>query len=113
MPNTSLRALPEEFSRIINLNFSELKEGVIATGATEVRTVALLLHNGNLMAFSPICPHAGVALCDGWMDARGQVVCPAHGYRFNPANGYNSSGEGYKLRTFQVRLKENIIFVAV
>jgi 3-phenylpropionate/trans-cinnamate dioxygenase ferredoxin subunit len=34
-----------------------------------------------------------------------------HKYRFNPANGYNTSGEGYKLKTYPVKEEEGRIFV--
>jgi len=75
------------------------------------KTVCLLRKDGKLYAFSAICPHAGSRLCEGWTDAQGRVVCALHKYRFNPANGYNTSGEGYKLKTYPVKEEEGRIFV--
>ena len=59
-----------------------------------------------LSAFAPGCPHAGAPLCEGWLDAKGNVVCPLHKYRFSPQNGRNVSGEGYHLRVFPMRVED-------
>lgn len=48
---------------------------------------SLLIHlpNGNFVAYERACTHVGVAVYyDG---GRQQLVCPAHGARFDPANG--------------------------
>jgi nitrite reductase/ring-hydroxylating ferredoxin subunit len=75
------------------------------------KRVGLLRRDDAVYAFAVSCPHAGAPLCDGRLDVKGHLICPLHKYRFNPANGYNSSGEGYKLKTFPVRLEEGRIFV--
>jgi len=75
------------------------------------KRIGFLLRADAVYAFSANCPHAGAPLCDGRLDTKGHLICPLHKYRFNPANGYNSSGEGYKLKTFPVRLEEGRIFV--
>jgi 3-phenylpropionate/trans-cinnamate dioxygenase ferredoxin subunit len=73
-----------------------------------------LLKNGDaIYAFAATCPHSGAPLCDGWLDARGHIVCPLHKYKFNPANGYNSTGEGYKLRTFPIEIRDSEYFVGL
>jgi nitrite reductase/ring-hydroxylating ferredoxin subunit len=68
---------------------------------------------GKLIAFSAICPHGGAKFCEGWTDYAGNVVCPLHQYKFNPSNGYNASGEGYKLKTFPVEIRDNIIYIGI
>lgn len=88
-----------------------LEEGVIVEILLPEKTLCLLKREGNIFAFAALCPHASGRLCEGKLDARGNVVCPVHHYRFNPANGYNSSGEGYHLKTFPVKMEEGIIFV--
>lgn len=91
--------IPEE---ILN----QLQPGVMLETELGGKRVVLLQREDKLHAFAATCPHAGVPLCNGWIDARGHVVCPLHHFRFNPANGYNSSGEGYKLTTYPVRMEE-------
>lgn len=75
------------------------------------KRIGIVRRADGVFAFAALCPHAGAPLCGGRLDARGHLSCPLHRYRFNPANGYNSSGEGYKLKTFPVRVEEGRIFV--
>lgn len=77
------------------------------------RKICLLRRGETLFAFSDRCPHAGAPLCEGYTDARGHLVCPLHGFRFELSRGYNSSGEGYKLKTFPVEIRAEGIFVAL
>lgn len=88
-----------------------LPEGLIQEMDLEGKRLCLLRRDGKVFAFSTICPHAGGRLCEGLVDARGHIICPVHHYRFNPSNGYNSSGEGYKLKTFPLREENGQIFV--
>ena len=59
------------------------------------------------------CPHAGGRLEDGYIDAIGNVVCPVHRYKFNLANGRNSSGEGYYLKTYPIEIREDGVYVGI
>jgi 3-phenylpropionate/trans-cinnamate dioxygenase ferredoxin subunit len=75
--------------------------------------VALLKKGTTIYAFAGTCPHSGAKLCEGWLDVQGRVVCPLHKYRFDPANGHNTSGEGYKLRTYKVMIQDNHIYISL
>ena len=66
-----------------------------------------------LFAFAYKCPHAGGMLAEGFIDALGNIVCPLHRYKYNMANGRNTSGEGYYLKHWPVQIKEDGIFVGV
>ena len=99
--------------RVETMGFSGLQDGAIQEAGVGGRRVCLLLRSREVVAFSPTCPHAGARLCEGWVDGRGDVVCPAHGYRFSPKNGLNRSGEGYRLKTFAVKVEGEAIFVAL
>ncbi len=90
-----------------------LPEGRLTEYVAGTKVIGLLQQKGVLYAFSATCPHAGAPLCAGFTDARGKIVCPLHGYRFDPRTGYNSSGEGYKLRTFPIALRPEGIFVGI
>jgi len=77
------------------------------------KAVCLLRKSDTLYAFAATCPHAGAKLCEGWTDAQGRIVCPLHKYRFDPANGRNTSGEGYKLKTYPVEIREGVIHIGL
>lgn len=96
-----------------NVIFSTLEEGKITSHLVNDKAVALLRKGGSVYAFAATCPHAGAQLCEGWMDAKGHIVCPLHKYRFDPANGRNTSGEGYKLKTYPAELRNDEIFVGL
>ncbi len=77
------------------------------------KRIGLLKKDGQIHAFSATCPHAGASLCEGWLDAQGRIVCPLHKYRYDPVNGRNTSGEGYKLKTYPVEVKDDIIYIGL
>src|SRR5690606_30250126 len=91
-------------------NISDIVSGLVDNAPKEVqvgeKNIGLLKKGETVFAFAATCPHSGAPLCDGWLDARGHIVCPLHKYKFDPKNGYNSTGEGYKLRTFPVEVRE-------
>ena len=90
-----------------------LPEDVITACTAGDKTICLLRRGDAVFAFAATCPHAGAPLCEGFVDARGRIACPLHGYRFDPANGRNTSGEGYKLKTYPVTITDGEIFVEV
>ena len=89
----------------------EIPDNRITERSIGEKQVCLLRRDGRLFAFAAKCPHASGRFCEGWVDGMGRIVCPEHKYRFNPANGLNTSGEGYKLRTWQTKEEEGRIFV--
>jgi 3-phenylpropionate/trans-cinnamate dioxygenase ferredoxin subunit len=93
------------------IDIAELKDGEMREATAGDKQVCLLKRNDAVYAFPALCPHQSARLCEGWLDARGHIVCPLHKYHFNPANGYNSSGEGYKLKTYPVEIRGDEIFI--
>lgn len=75
------------------------------------KTIALSKKGNKINAFAATCPHAGARFCEGWLDPLGKVVCPLHKYKFDPGNGYNVTGEGYKLKTYAVEIKDGVVWV--
>lgn len=90
-----------------------LEEGKITEAIVGNKKISLLKYKGKIEAFAHLCPHAGAPLCDGWLDPSGRVVCPLHKYRFDPATGRNTSGEGYKLFKYPVELRGNEIWLGL
>ncbi len=77
------------------------------------KRIGLLKKGEGLHAFAALCPHAGAPMCEGWVDGLGRIVCPLHKYRFDPKNGRNTSGEGYKLFTYPIELREDGAYVGL
>jgi len=89
----------------------ELEDSKITEVHIGHHTICLLRQASVLTGFAALCPHAGARLCNGRIDNAGRIVCPLHQYRFNPINGHNTSGEGYKLKTYKVKEEDGKIFV--
>jgi 3-phenylpropionate/trans-cinnamate dioxygenase ferredoxin subunit len=75
------------------------------------KQITLARHAGSLYAFAHKCPHASGIMANGFINAAGQVACPLHRYRFDMKNGRNTSGEGYFLKTYSVKVDETGISV--
>ncbi|MEI2747328.1 MAG: Rieske 2Fe-2S domain-containing protein [Ferruginibacter sp.] len=88
-----------------------------ASGLLEVeaggKKLCLAVKNDRLYACAAKCPHAGGRMADGFTDALGNIVCPLHRYRFSLEKGYNSSGEGFHLKTYPVERREDGIYVGI
>lgn len=93
--------------------YNTFPENKLTETVVDNRTIALLRRGEEILAFAATCPHAGGRICDGWVDMEGRIVCPLHKYRFDPANGRNTSGEGYKLKTYPVEIRDENIYVGL
>lgn len=99
--------------KIEDITTDSLQENAMKEFLVRDKRIGLLKREGQVYAFAALCPHAGGNLCEGWLDARGRIICPVHSYRFDPATGRNTTGEGYKLFTYPVEIKDNEIFVGL
>lgn len=99
--------------KVPDIMASTFKSNELTEVKVEGKSIGLLKKDDKIFAFAALCPHAGAALCMGWLDAMGRIVCPLHQYRFDPANGRNTSGEGYKLKTYPVEVREDFIYIAL
>lgn len=99
--------------KVDGLTFSELEDNIPTEARVADKSLGLLKRDGKVFAFPSSCPHAGANLCEGWIDARGHITCPLHGYRFDPANGRNVTGEGYKLKTYPAEVREDFIYIGI
>lgn len=88
-------------------------ENQIAVVEAAGKKFCLGRHGDRLFAFAQKCPHAGGLLSEGFIDARGYVVCPLHRYRFDGQTGRNVSGEGFYLRHWPVELREDGVYVGM
>lgn len=77
------------------------------------KKICLVNKEHQLYACTNKCPHAGGRISDGYVDAKGDIVCPLHRYRFSLENGRNTSGEGYFLKTYKIEERENGIYIGI
>jgi nitrite reductase/ring-hydroxylating ferredoxin subunit len=98
----------------VALSLAEL-EFTNAMAAVVVDGSVLLVCKGSqgYYACARKCPHAGVLLDGGYIDAHDNIVCPSHRYKFSLKNGRNVTGEGYFLKTFPVKVDELGVFVGI
>lgn len=100
-----------DWHKIDGTTVAALAENKLLELSIANKRVGLLKRNNTIYAFTAACPHAGAPLCDGWIDAMGRIVCPDHKYRFDPANGRNTTGEGYKLFTYPLETRDGELYV--
>lgn len=92
------------------IDFAENQIGVVQVNG---KTICLGKYQNQVFAFAYKCPHAGGILAAGYIDALGNVVCPLHRYKYNMQTGRNVSGEGYYLKHWPVKVKEEGVFVGM
>jgi nitrite reductase/ring-hydroxylating ferredoxin subunit len=73
--------------------------------------LVLLRDGDDVLAVGEFCPHLSAPMVDGWLD-RGQLVCPWHGSRFDPATGQVVRGPATApLPCYQTRIRAGSIEV--
>jgi nitrite reductase/ring-hydroxylating ferredoxin subunit len=78
------------------------------------KKICITIFNNTPFACQANCPHAGVAFANnGYVDARGNIVCPKHFYKFNLQNGQNTSGQGYPMRTYPIQQRPTGVYVGI
>ena len=75
--------------------------------------ICLVTFKDQLHACAAKCPHASGNMASGYIDALGNIVCPLHRYKFSLEKGRNTSGEGYFLRTYPLKITEEGVFVGM
>lgn len=78
----------------------------------EERQVAVFNVDGELLAVTNICPHQHSPVIFEGMVEDCTVTCPLHGWAYDLRNG-RALGGGAKLKTFEVRVLEENIYVEV
>jgi nitrite reductase/ring-hydroxylating ferredoxin subunit len=63
--------------------------------------------------FASVCPHAGAAMSDGYIDGSCRVVCAVHQLKFDLRNGRDANGDGYRLKTYPVEVRADGVYVGV
>src|SRR5258706_7763407 len=96
-----------------HLNELDFADNNIAIAEADGKKICIARYNDNIFAFAYKCPHAGVMLSDGFIDALGNVVCPVHRYKYSLQNGRNISGEGYYMKHWPVEKRGDEVYVGM
>ena len=89
----------------------EVEEGIGVPVVVAGRAIALFLVDGTYFAIDDSCPHKALPLYDGIVVDR-TVVCLAHGWRFDLADGRNFDNPRLCIGTYDVRVVGEAIQVA-
>ncbi len=74
--------------------------------------IALFNCEGSIHAIRGICPHMGGELWEGLLN--GDIVsCPWHGWRFNVKTGKSPDAEVVAVRSYEVKVDGEDIYVGV
>ncbi len=74
--------------------------------------VLVVKTDDGLFAINDRCTHQASQLSGGRV-RRGFVMCPLHGARFDVTNGKCAGGAYADLRTFEIKVEDGMIMVAV
>ena len=93
----------------------DIAEGGVQSFIVGGEEIAVVRCEGQLYAITNICSHAHAYLSEGEVDTDECVIeCPLHGARFDLASGrVRALPATEAIRTFEVRLVDNQIEVAV
>jgi nitrite reductase/ring-hydroxylating ferredoxin subunit/multimeric flavodoxin WrbA len=82
----------------------------LATG--DGKPVAIFQIDGQYYGISNQCAHMGGPLVDGHFDRDGHVVCPWHGYRYDPKTGKAPKGLPECVETYAIKLEGDNVNVS-
>jgi 3-phenylpropionate/trans-cinnamate dioxygenase ferredoxin subunit len=88
-------------------------ENNIAIASPNGKNICVARFNDNYFGFAYLCPHAAAIMADGYIDTKGNAVCPLHQYKFSVQNGRNVSGEGYFMKTFPIDIRADGVWVGM
>jgi nitrite reductase/ring-hydroxylating ferredoxin subunit len=92
---------------------SNLKEGKsLSCDILDGLSIAIILKDGKVYAINNSCPHKMAPLSEGHLENHA-IVCPWHCWKFDITNGNCVSGQEAKLKTYEVIIKEDDIFIAL
>ncbi|HXU02653.1 MAG TPA: Rieske 2Fe-2S domain-containing protein [Polyangia bacterium] len=75
--------------------------------------VLLLNVGGDVRAYEDSCPHRGVALSCGTLEASGTLTCAMHLWQYDARTGKGLNPRGVQLRRLPAKLEDDGIWVEV
>jgi 3-phenylpropionate/trans-cinnamate dioxygenase ferredoxin subunit len=66
-----------------------------------------------IYAFNEKCPHNGAKLSLGFCSPKNEIICPLHRYSFDLDSGRATSGAGFALKKYPLKIQEDGVFVGI
>jgi len=102
--------LATEFHKVASVRDLEPGKGVVVV--VKGTRIALFNCEGAYYAIRNTCPHMGGDLGEGYLS--GDVVtCPWHGWRFNVKTGRNPEADVVAVRTYEVKVEGEEVYVGI
>lgn len=90
---------------------SHLKENKgLSCDLDEELSIALFLKENKIFAINNHCPHKMALLSEGSLEGN-SIVCPWHCWKFDITNGKCLSGQDAKVKTYEVVIKGDDVFI--
>ena len=100
----------EQAREWVSLGTPELEVGRLTTLVAGGRALCLARTAAGYGVLDNRCPHQGGPLGDGQLE-NGFVVCPWHGYEYDPATGAPPSGYGDAATAYAVEQRDDGLYV--
>ena len=104
------RPSPAEGDWIFVCFVDEIEENRAKMANVGEERVAIFKYDGKLSAVDNVCQHQGGPLGEGKV-VDGCITCPWHGYQYLPHNGQSPPPFTEKLKTYEVALRQNKVYV--
>ncbi len=76
------------------------------------RTVCMANVNGRICAMDNVCVHRGGPLGQGSVE-RGRIVCPWHGWEFDPVTGAAVHNAQHRVAVYDIRIDGDNVLASV
>lgn len=100
----------KKFIRACSMDELEEKKGFRLI-LDDYNDIAIFKIDGNIFAVDNVCPHNHTPkIFQGYIEGK-NVLCPVHLYKYSLETGRQSEGLGGTLRTYEVRIEGNDVYV--
>ncbi len=91
----------------------DLTDGHVKTVTAGHQPLCLTHYEGEYHAIDNHCPHQGGPLGEGFIDERGYVICPWHGYEYSAVDGSPPPGFDDGVDAYPVEVRDDGIYVGI
>ena len=97
---------------IETLGVEEVPDGKMKCFQTDAANILIVNFDNNLSAYRNECPHQGLPLDVGYLDAEDRTItCTGHGFKFDAGTGECLTAPQAQLEIFPLRVENGKIFV--